>query len=426
MYQPSYRQKLQEIGNSANLLKENSQKYLLNEIIDDPFVIEEEVRQEPESRAIIDSWKQEREKNQNQVATLLDVQDDDEDTSTIQTWKQMQEARQNQTSTLLEDRDDDNDEDTSCALTSTAFAIESTGGTAKSNNFTYKLVSLKKIEHLRRFENLIFPNFKQQWSAILERSIVQGVVAYLGNKEVGLVLVEISPNPNCKTAEIVSWFVLSEYRQQGIGCKLIRYLEKYLLKIHCDRLTINYQVSNSTQLAVEKILKKLKWQKPAINCLRFKSNTDKIAQAFWLNQFSLPKSFSVVSWSDLSSKEISNFLKYKSDSHSIAILGRNERVEKLNSLVLYRGKQLIGWIINHRIASDTIRYSSLYIQSDLATAQLKIALLSESIKRQINSFIPYGDFMVVNPQASVLKLIYRYLKPYNTMWFESRQSSKKL
>ena len=72
----------------------------------------------------------------------------------------------------------------------------------------------------------------------------------------------IASNVSSQTAKIISLLVLPEFRRQGIGTKLLVYLEKELKKQGTQELTLAYESSHLTRVALEKILKKLEWRSP--------------------------------------------------------------------------------------------------------------------------------------------------------------------
>lgn len=97
-------------------------------------------------------------------------------------------------------------------------------------------------------------------------------------------------------------------------------------------------------------------------------------------------------------------------------------MEPLNSLGLrYRGR-LIGWMVTHRVAADTIRYSTLFVAERFRARARGISLLSAAIQRQIVSPVTNYTFAVAAENAAMLRFVQRHLQPYLTGMRESRQS----
>ena len=76
--------------------------------------------------------------------------------------------------------------------------------------------------------------------------------------------------------------------------------------------------------------------------------------------------------------------------------------------------QVSGWVITHRIAADTVRYTSLFVRKELRTRNCGLLLLTESILRQrdligIDSF---GVFGVYFDNKSMIRFLKRSMAPY--------------
>jgi GNAT superfamily N-acetyltransferase len=106
----------------------------------------------------------------------------------------------------------------------------------------------------------------------------------------------IAERINATQAEIISLFVLPEYRHQGIGTKLVAYLERESAQQGCVELILSYSTSSLTNTALEPLLQKLDWQPPQTTLVLGKTATENIAQAPWLNKFPLPPVFEVFPW----------------------------------------------------------------------------------------------------------------------------------
>ncbi|MEM7591307.1 MAG: TIGR03032 family protein [Cyanobacteria bacterium P01_A01_bin.83] len=123
-------------------------------------------------------------------------------------------------------------------------------------------VKYQRVYHLNanntlEYEALTYPSLQQRWQQQLPQGELLGISAVVAGSIVGLIIAE---RKNVKKATVISWLVLSQWQNQGIGTKLVFYLEQELRKQGCQQLTLVYQSSSSTKLALEPILKKLQWQ----------------------------------------------------------------------------------------------------------------------------------------------------------------------
>lgn len=131
-------------------------------------------------------------------------------------------------------------------------------------------------------------------------------------------------------------------------------------------------------------------------------------------------------WSELTPTEKQEILPGQWDTPSLFPFSDDSRIEQVNSLVLRYNGEIIGWCVNHRVAPDTIRYSTLFVREKFQKLGRGVSLLAESIKRQIAGSVPYYTFAVARENAQMLQFVNRRLKDYLTGLSESRQSVKRL
>ncbi|MCF2146425.1 hypothetical protein IQ276_008170 [Desmonostoc muscorum LEGE 12446] len=141
-----------------------------------------------------------------------------------------------------------------------------------------------------------------------------------------------------------------------------------------------------------------------------KTATEKIASAPWLHKYSLPPTFEVFPWLEVG-------LSLPSGVES-------QRLEPLNSLGLRYGGEVIGWVFTHRVAPDTIRYTTVAIAEAFERRGRGVGLLAEAIRRQVNSNVPYLTGSVSHRYPRLLQFVQRHLTPYLTGVGEVRQTSK--
>ncbi|GBF82035.1 TIGR03032 family protein [Aphanothece sacrum] len=273
-------------------------------------------------------------------------------------------------------------------------------------------VKYQRVYHLNSsnaldYDELTFPRLRQRWQKTPPQGELTGLSASINGSIVGLAIAE---RLNVETAKIISLFVLPDYRKQGIGTRLVAYLERELKTQGFQELVLSYSTSSSTPLALEGILQRLQWQPPQITLLLGKTTTENIAKVDWLNKFPLPPSLEVFSWPEA--------------GLSLPASVEKDRLEPLNSLGLRQGKEVVGWVLTHRVAPDTIRYTTWEVAKPFESRGRGISLLAEAIRRQINSDVPYLTGSVSHHYPRLLQFVGRHLMPYLTGVGEVRQTSK--
>lgn len=281
------------------------------------------------------------------------------------------------------------------------------------------------------YDNLTFPSIQKRWKIYKQRGKLLGVAAFREKTMVGLVISECLANTT--KAEIISLFVEPNYRHQGIGTNLVQYLEKGLIKLGCKQVLVNYKASKITATDFEPLLTNCGWEKPQTKMIVGMGTPETITQAPWLNhlsQYQLPSDLEIFLWKDLTQGEREQILKRQKEQRwypeILSPFHPDPRLETINSLGLRYGGEVVGWMINHRVAEDTIRYSILFVAKEFQRSGKAMLLLAESIRLQLESAVPFGKFAVQIENQSMLRIVRRHLTPYLTGQTESRFAKKDL
>ncbi len=195
-------------------------------------------------------------------------------------------------------------------------------------------------------------------------------------------------------------------------------------------LTIKYP-DNIAAAVITEALKTLHWQKPIfflLTCL-FKS---KDFNPTWLQKpYSYPPGFVEFPWLELTSQERDQIMHEQEQGlflPSVSPFGDENIQEPLNSLGLRYNDRVIGWMITHRIDTQTIRYSALFIHPEWQQSHLWIKLLSDAIRLQKSSSVPFAllEIKLSGVDHSWLNFIKRRLIPHTCQVIKTYQSSKRL
>lgn len=302
-------------------------------------------------------------------------------------------------------------------------------GDAKPSPVKYQAVYNLTADNISAYDAFTFPSLQKRWQTRTKQGELVGISATISHQMVGMVIAEILPesqNPPSLSASIISCYVVPNHRHQSIGTTLIGNLEKELKKVSCQRVEISYKSSELTALALEPLLKNKGWLPPQTTFLLAQTTTQKIAEAPWLHKYPLPDSFTVFPWSELTAQERQAILQQGEYPNPLNPFSDESRIEPLNSLGLRHNGEVIGWMITHRVAPDTIRYSSLFVRKKYQKLGRGISLLAASIKLQIDSEIENGTFSVAADNEPMLSFLNRHLRPYLTGIGSSRIAVKLL
>lgn len=296
-----------------------------------------------------------------------------------------------------------------------------------------KRLDLKSLDvsSLKHYEELTPSRFHDclQSKHLIANTESIAVSAVINGEPAGLVLA--SMYKALKIAEIHSIGVKEQYRQHKIGENLLKTLQEELFKEGCILVTFLYSVEDYSTPYLERIFQKLDWPEPRIyiiNCT-FDGRT---FDPNWLSQaYHYPEGYEVFPWSELTLEErklLVRQLEQGSIQQAVSPFQDEDKLEPINSLGLrYRG-DVVGWILTHRIASDTIKYTALYIHRHLQLRGPAIFLLCEAIKRQIDSKVPWAvlEVNVMQTEISWLSFLRRRLIPHAVSVVNTMQAWKQL
>ena len=276
------------------------------------------------------------------------------------------------------------------------------------------------ISELLKYESLTFPRLGKRFSRRQPQGELLAVMAELSGQPIGLVVVDfLSP-----VAEIISLYVQPKYRQHGIGTALFENLEIGLLAKGCQSLTVNYKSTELTQFALEPLLKKLDWQPPQVEFVLGKSTIDRLGQVPWLRKYPFSSAFTIFPWSELTNEDRTQIAQM--DYPAALDPLQDNSFEPINSLGLRYAGKMVGWIVTHRVAENSIRYSSLFVDQPHQKVGRGITLLSQSILAQIEANIPNCLFAAPKSNREMTNFVARRLQPYLTQLSDSRICLKSL
>lgn len=292
----------------------------------------------------------------------------------------------------------------------------------------YTLTRLENFGTAFFYQAFTFPQVRPQLKALKPEGATVAVGASDSDQPIGLALAEILPDS--KSAEVHSIFVARTHRRKGIGTALLTRLEEDLFLRGCTSAKLIYTIGQPATLALESLLQKRNWTPPQPWAIVCKATTDRIANAPWMQKSSLPASYTFFPWAEITSEERVAIEQQQEAEQWIPPhlipFNHEENLEPLNSLGLRYQGQVVGWLITHRIAPDTIRYSCSFIRQDLQKMGRIVPLYVNAIQRQVKAKIPRGVWDVPLVHPSMVRFVKKYMGPYGTSLEERRRSFKPL
>ncbi|EFB41117.1 MULTISPECIES: GNAT family N-acetyltransferase [Parachlamydia] len=232
-------------------------------------------------------------------------------------------------------------------------------------------------------------------------------------------------------AELHSFTVLPSYRGRKIGSQLLASAEQDLITNGCKSCSLFFRFDPDRNQANEKFLVAKGWN-PSIHSAQFYLFHSALFDPPWLKHYAEPfaKPFREVFWKDIPKEDIT-YLKELEEQGSypfyISPFHEPDKIEPLNSLALYCNREIVGWLVTHRVSPGMIRYQAFYIQHQYQHKGFAIKLLCDSIRLQTQSTVPYA-VVEINTQiseSSWVQFARKRLAPYAQGCGYMRQSWKR-
>lgn len=282
-------------------------------------------------------------------------------------------------------------------------------------------VDLSKLASKQQplYEELRFPKTFSIFDFEVKEGRQIALVAFNHNKPVGMIVA--FAYPAVIQALLASFYVLPDFRHQGIGKELMQRLLSLLLPLGVKIVELHYDSWELTAPFLEKLLAQTGWLASKLLTRRYYFSPDSFHPSWFEASYpTLPSNLSLFPWMEATHEEI-KAAQQLIDSHSklseISPFSTRYPLEPLNSLGLRSTDGLAGWMITHRLEPDLIRYSALYVSPQLRTTGASIALLKESIGRHVSNEKKTRGLAEINFYRSPehwLKFVGKRLAPFST------------
>ncbi len=272
------------------------------------------------------------------------------------------------------------------------------------------------------YEELTYPFFRPELRKITSNTSKVAIGVELESEPIGLIFADYGTTkttPPKTWGKILSLFVVPDYRGRGIGKTLLGKMESELKNRGCYEISLKY-LDNPHQTALEQILKQQNWFAPEATALICYGTTTKIKDAHIIKHIDrlsskLPDDYTIFPWHSLEESEKES-IKNQMEIHPRIIdpFTEEDKIEPINSLGLRYKDKVIGWMINHRTAPDTIRYTAMDVHPDYQPLSRSILFLAKAIDLQCKTVpeVPKATFMVKIDNTPMVNFVHRRLAPY--------------
>ncbi|WP_304508686.1 GNAT family N-acetyltransferase [Anaerotignum sp.] len=273
-----------------------------------------------------------------------------------------------------------------------------------------------------------FPCFREK---LEEFCVNEGYVVLAASyhlKPAGLLLARL--NSSKKAAVIRSIYVVTAYRRQGLGTKLLQEGEKVLREKGCKELQICFPMDESHFSPLSETLKKNEWS----SFVKFSEICKfKVSDYSWIFHSPFKRGAEAIPFDDITSEQrtyVNNGIGKWYPAYASPFLAHLRDYHKDTSFWLCLNGEIIGWMVTVLVAKDTISFERMYLREEFQRTFLSIPFVSYICRKQLSLNIPYSSMLInysepyVNPP---LKSFYeRKIKPYTILHKEYYISNKLL
>lgn len=289
--------------------------------------------------------------------------------------------------------------------------------TTEGSAGSVRYIPLQNPQQTTPFLGLTYRSYTPLLATISPESMGVAVAAIQAQGQteepIGLALARIEEDQI--TAQVLSLFVVGAARHQGIGKELLAHLERALLERGVIQVYGVYPSGKETTPFLERLLASQGWAPPRPRMYLFQArrgSLESILNAPWLKPTELAPEYHVFPWAEHTAEDRAAILAGVQAGRipaNLSPFNEEAQVDPYVSLGLrYRGV-IYGWMICHRIAPHTVRYTALFIREDIPQKGLGFKLFAASLHRHLQSDRDFPDVsgcwgvLASNPFAEFLR-----------------------
>jgi GNAT superfamily N-acetyltransferase len=307
-----------------------------------------------------------------------------------------------------------------------------------TNNEMSLAVSTLNADAAQRFAAMTFPSYRHLLS--LQPSVrhpnenqprtIQpfAIGATVEGRPAGLLIGEL-PVADNDPPEILSLFVDASHRRQGVATALVRAAEQEASRFGAGEIAAVYMTGKPSIEYVERIFATCGWTPPETRMVSVRFTTESLTAAPWMNRFELGPEYEIFSWCDLLPEEREELIASQEKlgwiAHDLQPWDYEQSgYDRETSVgVRYKGR-VVGWVINHRLTDETIRYTCSFIHKSLGRLGRILPLYSESFRRTLAAGYQQGMFVTPLYHKGMAKFALKWFAPWSYFVGETKGSKK--
>ncbi len=291
----------------------------------------------------------------------------------------------------------------------------------KSTDIDIRATVPAEIDRLLPFT---FPYYRELWQTNPTAFMAFG--AWCGECPVGLVLAE--DDDDDRTARLLSINVSLWFRQQGIAGRLLQRIEGELARHFVSVRTVFSSAGTSTR-AIQRLLSSHSWSDPCPRMLLIRSRRELLERMVWVNRDWRPRGFKIFPWCEATRQMLDQARSWEVSEDFPCELSpfQDEHLfDPVTSIGLTYRDDLAGWLVNHRLNADLLRFTTCWAQKQLIPLGATLILISQGVRRYLNADIPSATMGVQSSNRAMQYFFERRIAPFVESTEQSYESCKRL
>lgn len=274
------------------------------------------------------------------------------------------------------------------------------------------------------FRGFTFPRFAGLLERVPDSSRVLAMGLSVDGQPSGLALLK---RTDVVTMELLSVWVEPGHRCRGLGSGLMQECEMEAIRRGIRNLTTRFRTTIPERVAFEALLRREGWDGPSLRMLILEAEFEEIVKSpFMRSPPPLEPDFEILPWHEVGAEEIEHLGREGNFSVEVWPLNFGDNFHRETSLGLrYRG-ELVGWVVNHPVSPEMIRFTTSYLRDDLQRRGRFAAVQAESVWRLKETPVHRGIWSVPVEFPRMLNFARKRLAPYCYSVSESRGWEKNL
>lgn len=234
-----------------------------------------------------------------------------------------------------------------------------------------------------------------------------------------------------RPAELLSLFVRQEKRHLGIAGSLLEHLECAFSEAGSRAVEATYMAPGPSIEYLERLLRRSGWSPPEGRMTVARFTIEQAESTPWYGRYRQREKMDLFPWLEVTEEELERLR----DSHRrtgwiaedlVPWQFDLEGIEPRSSLGIRVDGEVRGWVINHLMSGDTVRFTCSFIHPELKRRGRILPAYTESIRRVGEAGYERCMFTVPAHHPEMVNFVRRWCGPWCGFVGQTRGSVKEL